>query len=80
MNAHERYQQAREADAKAQRDRERAATTPEDVAFAKRVRELDAAGQAIVARRLLASNPTSYARGSAALREAENPPPSPEAA
>lgn len=80
MNAHERYQQAREADAKAQRDRERAATTPEDIEFARKVRELDAAGQAIVARRLLASNPTSYARGSAALREAENPPPAPEAA
>ncbi len=79
MSIHDRFKAAREADAKAQRDRERAITSPEDIAFAQRVRDLDTSGQAILARRLLASNPGAYTRGSAALREAENPTP-PEAA
>lgn len=79
MSMHDRFKAAREADAKAERERQRAITSPDDIAFAKRVRDLDAAGQAILARRLLASNPGAYTRGSAALREAENPPP-PEAA
>ncbi len=62
MSIHERYQQAREADAKAERDRERALTTPEDIEFAKRVRDVDANGEPILARRMIASNPSSILR------------------
>lgn len=79
MSIHDRFRQAREGAAKAQRDRERAATTPEDIEFARRVRDLDANGQASLARRMIGTNPAAYVRGSQALREAENPTP-PEAA